>query len=297
MNTNDYKFVFIILHYLTTADTERCVNSILKLHGINKSVRIVIVDNDSPNRSGQVLKEQYSKNSQITVILAQQNLGFARGNNLGFHYSKYNLGADFIVMLNNDTYIAQSNFLEKIVQEYNDSNFAVLGPKIILNDNTINSIYQNLQSTEHYKKDLSIIKLEYCLNRVHLYPIYKFARKNMSKFLVYLGLKKQKTYANPNRRYKDIILHGSALIFSKMYIKKFDGLDDRTFLYREEELLYLRLKHSGLHNVYSPELEVYHNEDSSTDALTGGGRRKRSFVMKNLIDSTELLISEIKKAQ
>lgn len=295
MSTNSYKFVFVILHYMTIADTERCAESILKLRGADKNAKIVIVDNCSPNGSGRTLKERYSKNGQIKVILAQQNLGFARGNNLGFRYAKYDLKTDFIIMLNNDTYITQNDFLEKVVEEYKNSEFAVLGPKIILNDGMANSIYQSLQSIKHYKKDLSIIKQEYHLNRIHLYPIYKFARKNISRFLIRLGIKKQKAKTNPDKKYENIVLHGSALIFSKEYIRKFDGLDNRTFLYREEELLYLRLKQAVLKNIYSPELVVYHNEDGSTDAITGGGRRKRSFVMKNLIDSTELMISELEK--
>lgn len=295
MSTNSYKFVFVILHYMTIADTERCVKSILQLRETSKNAKIIIVDNCSPNRSGQTLKERYSKNSHVKVILAQQNLGFARGNNLGFYHAKYDLKADFIVMLNNDTYITQDNFMGKIVKEYENSKFAVLGPKIILKDGAANCIYQSLQSIEHYKKDLGIIKREYHLNRMYLYPIYKFARKNISSFLIHLGIKKQKAKADPDQKYENVVLHGSALVFSKEYIKRFDGLDDRTFLYREEEMLYLRLKQAKLKNIYNPEVEIHHNEDGSTDAITGGGKQKRSFVLKHLIESTKLLITELEK--
>lgn len=289
----NYQFVFVILHYLTITDTEKCVNSILKLHGYQNNIQIIIVDNNSPNGTGQTLKDKYSKNKKITVLLSQENLGFARGNNLGFSYAKHTLQADFIIVLNNDTYIEQTDFLEQITQEYKHSQFAVLGPKIILKDNKVNDIYSKLQSLNHYKKDLGIIKREYILNQLYLYPIYKYLRTALRNVLRAVGLKKRGVLANPNSRHENIILHGCALIFSKKYIDIFDGFDNRTFLYREEELLYLRIKESGLKNIYSPQLIIHHNEDGSTDAMTGGGRKKRTFVMKHLIKSTELLITSI----
>ncbi len=289
------RFAFVILHYLTITDTEKCINSILKLHKAQDTVQIVIVDNASPNGTGLILKDRYSKDKRITVLLSKENLGFARGNNLGFQYAKNILNADFIITINNDTYITQTDFLEQIAQEYENSKFAVLGPKIILKNNKINNIYSKLQSLEHYKKDLGIMKREYILNQLYFYPAYKYLRTTLSNTLKCIGLKKKNIFADPNNRHENIILHGCALIFSKKYINIFDGFDSRTFLYREEELLYLRIKQAQLNNVYNPQIEIHHNEDGSTDAITGGGREKRTFVMKNLIESTKLLIKELEQ--
>ena len=72
-------------------------------------------------------------------------------------------------------------------------------------------------------------------------------------------------------------------------------MDDRTFLYREEELLSIRLKKHNLNSVYSPNLQILHNEDSSTNAITKSNRKKQIFVDKNLINSTKILIKELKE--
>ncbi len=288
-------FAYVILHYLTIDDTEKCVKSVLDIYGSNDNVFIIIVDNNSNNSTGQMLEEEYKDNEKIKVIFAKENLGFAKGNNLGYMYAKTELKADFIIMVNNDTYLIQKDFHKRIEQEYDKSKFAVLGPKINLKNGKINTIYKELQTVEHYEKDLKIIKAEYFLNLVYLYPVYIFFRRNLKKILISLKLKKKPLFIDPNHRYENIVIHGCALIFSKEYISRFDGLDDCTFLYREEEILFLRLKKYKLKNVYNPEIEIYHDEDGSTDALTKGKRKKRLFVGKNLIISTTLLIKALKE--
>lgn len=291
---NEFNFVFLILHYLTYEDTKKCVDSILSRYP-QSNVKIVIVDNCSNNNSGQRLFQDYEQNARIAVLLLKENLGFAKGNNVGFQFAKKEWNADFIIMINNDVYLIQDDFLEKIILEYKNSNFAVLGPKIILKNNQVNDIYLQLQTLEHYKKDLNILKYEYFLNKIFLYPFYKKIRNWFRKLFILLGLKKDKISVDVNKRYENIVLHGCALIFSNQYIIRFDGIDDRTFLYREEELLYLRLRKNNLKNVYQPNIYLFHNEDSSTNALTKGLRKKRIFVGKNLIQSTKLLILELEK--
>ena len=291
---NNFNFVFLILHYLTYEDTKKCVESILSRYSQN-NVKIVIVDNCSNNGSGEMLLQDSEKNERIAILLLKENLGFAKGNNVGFQFAKTKWNADFIIMINNDVFLMQNDFLEQIISEYEMSNFAVLGPKIILKNNKVNEIYLQLQTVEHYQKDLTILKYEYFLNKIYIYPCYKKIRNWIRKLFILLGLKKEKISVDVNKRYENIVLHGSALIFSKKYIECFDGLDDRTFLYREEELLFLRLRKNNLKNVYNPKVFVFHNEDSSTNALTKKKRRKRLFIGKNLIQSTQLLILELKK--
>ena len=62
------------------------------------------------------LKSEYENDKTIEVILSSKNLGFANGNNLGFEYIHKNFDADFVVMLNNDTYLLDDNF-NKLVKE------------------------------------------------------------------------------------------------------------------------------------------------------------------------------------
>ena len=81
---------FLILHYNATEITKKCVTSILNLDG-GKDTIIIIVDNASSNGSGQKLLEEYQKTEQVQVVLAKENLGFSRGNNLGYQEMKKNI--------------------------------------------------------------------------------------------------------------------------------------------------------------------------------------------------------------
>lgn len=280
------KFCYVILHYKTIDDTIQCIESIEKYS--NKDYKIVIVDNYSNNGSLQILNKKYYNDDKIEILNTKENLGFARGNNVGFEYAKINYKPDYIIMCNNDTLLLDDNFCENIDKIYSKEKFAVLGPKIILKDKTINPVKTQFPSLKTLKKSLIYKKTEYLVLKTKiLLPIYDFFKKKRDEKL-------NKTYVDANVPHKDVILHGSFLIFSKKYIEKFDGLDPRTFLYREEELLYLRLKKYKLHNIYDPSIEIYHKEDGSTDSLYNSNIKKRLFVAKNQINSLNILIMELK---
>ena len=148
---NEKKFVFIILHYNTLNDTIKCINSILK-YKEKYDVKIIVIDNGSANKSGIELKKIYKDNKDIIIKLLSRNLGFSAGNNIGYEIAKKELKADFIIMCNNDTYLLQNNFLKKVIDEYNNSNFAVLGPQILLKNNNTNSICDEVPSIKLAKK-------------------------------------------------------------------------------------------------------------------------------------------------
>lgn len=279
-----YKFSFVILHYCTIEDTFKSIDSILKLNCKYK-IDIVVVDNNSPNNTGEILKQKYSEFDNIHIIINKENLGFARGNNVGFLYAKNELEADFIVMINNDVYIMNNDFCDLIIKKYEKYNFAVLGPKIILRDNSICYYREKLPTIREEKRIILKIIVRYLIYFLYLDKIFNMFYKRNKK-------SDNKNYKNNNI---DVILHGSCLIFSRNYIDKFDGIDDRTFLYCEEELLYLRLKRNGLLSVYDNELEVFHNEDSSTNYITKTERRKSLFKDKQLLKSNRILLEELKK--
>ncbi|HEM5053539.1 TPA: glycosyltransferase, partial [Streptococcus suis] len=77
---------FIILHYMVKEETIKCVESILEREMDN--IQIIIVDNLSPNNSGQELFEYYKGNDIVDVLLNDENAGFASGNNVGYSYTK-----------------------------------------------------------------------------------------------------------------------------------------------------------------------------------------------------------------
>lgn len=280
------KYVFVILHYLTIEDTQECISSILDSCE-EYDLHIIVVDNASPNGTGLQLKELYSSHDRITVILNEDNLGFAKGNNIGYLYAKKKLKADFIVMLNNDTLIIQKDFCKNIEDCYNETGFAVMGPMILSADgkyvsNPINEGYLDKKEVENrirfVKKRLFILKW-------HLDVLVKMRDIIRNK----QSVKNTKHYI---MRKKNVRLHGSCMIFSSTYLNKFDGLDDRTFMYEEERFLQKRLQDNHLLSVYDPKALIYHKEGSSTGYLQKSNRKKQYFYLSNDLDSLNILLSD-----
>ena len=119
---------FVILHYRAADMTRTCVKRIQALEGNH---HIVIVDNASPNGTGELLAEEYAGEDNITVLLNQENAGFARGNNWGIRWAYEHLPVEFVVALNNDVEILQKEFAVRIGEIYEENPFDVLGPDIV----------------------------------------------------------------------------------------------------------------------------------------------------------------------
>ena len=117
--------VFVILvNYNGCKDTLECINSLLKVK--YSKMKIIVVDNASSDESVSELKKYDEK---ITLMISPANGGFSKGNNIGIKYALKE-GADYILLLNNDT-IVDENFLNPLLDtaaEY--KNTAVVSSKI-----------------------------------------------------------------------------------------------------------------------------------------------------------------------
>lgn len=281
-------FAYIVLHYQTLTETQKCIDSILPL--IEESDIIVIIDNASPNGSGRLLLEKYADVSYIKVILNQENLGFSQGNNKGFWSAKYDFHADFIIMMNNDTMILQKNFKNIVMSEYEKERFAVAGPKI-LNKNFENSKV-NPRAPEHQTEKTIIIGqttnyIKWFLSYLSLDIAFEYI---VEKFLGFF----RNTEKEYNKKIRNVQLSGCFLIFSKLYITMFDGLNPETYMYLEEPILYARLRKSGLSSIYLPMLEIVHLEDVATMNVFNGKKvQARRFKYKCQMNSYRVLKNEI----
>lgn len=275
---------FVILHYMTLEDTAECVDSIEK-NIMYDNYSIVVVDNGSKNGTGKQLKYKYKDNKNITVILNEKNLGFAKGNNIGYKYAKYENNADIIVMINNDTIIEQKDFCIKLVEHYNKDKFHIAGPNIIsLIDNKKQNptikIFNNIDDVLRMRKKFNLLLKFNYLRCDNLFENILSYTKKLRK--------KEKVVSLKNK--DDFQLHGSCLIFSKLYIERYEGLYDKTFMYIEECILKYISERDNLVMKYYDDITIYHKEDSSTNAYMGNGYKKRRFYYKNSIESCDILI-------
>ena len=70
-----YSFGFVVLHYGGMDVTKQSISCVEKLYGTD--IPIAIVDHHSPDQSGEKLRQFYHEKEQITILVNEENLGFA----------------------------------------------------------------------------------------------------------------------------------------------------------------------------------------------------------------------------
>lgn len=277
---------FVVLHYLDLEMTKKCVDSIISNYR-EYNIKVAVVDNGSGNNSGERLRDLYKDNEKVTVLINKENMGFARGNNTGYHYLRKYYKPDYVVILNNDVIINQRNFLEKVNEIYFRIRYDVLGPDIYcpftekhqnpsrlipLTKEDVKELYEILdERIKHYNK--------YYIKKVIL-TFTEGKKKNVNK-----------QFIDYTKEYKDIVLHGACYIFSKKFIEICDtAFNPDTFLYLEEEILYLECKRRNFCMAYSPELCVKHYEDVSTKKAFRSDYKRDKMKIKNQLHSIRVLL-------
>ena len=268
----------IILHYNDAELTMSYVNNLKKLKWMDYENTIIIVDNNSPDGSGAVLKHQYRDDNNVIVLLSQENVGFAKGNNLGIIYARQKFNPDLYIISNDDIVIENMDFPKKLVAEYNKSKFAVWGPDIFStrrnsHQSPIRDEYINMDDLKKYIHDIDTkIGLLHFIDKLHIYNLLSRIKKKVGK------RKDSKSY---NLRQYGVVLQGAFFVLSNKYIEEYeDGLYPNTFLYMEEDILNLRCKIKNLKVIYDPSIQVKHLEGGSTYKLLNDRCKKYIFELE-----------------
>ncbi len=285
---------FVILHYMAYDETIKCTEKILE--NVREEKKIVIVDNASSNGSGQKLKEYFANNDDVIVILQSSNLGFAKGNNIGFQYIKSNFNCDYLVILNNDVEISDQCFKEKLDDAYQKYDFDVLGPDIYC---TTLDVHQSPKRLSSYTYNEVVSELD------------KYRKKSQSKYVTafkcYLkkipflkkmvhGKRRGRQQIDYNKTYFNVPLHGSCVVYSKKFIEKRSyAFFDQTFMYFELEILDYECHRDSMKTVYYPAIKVLHHHNVSTNLAYKSELQKVHFMNQCICESLEKFVELMEK--
>ena len=76
--------------------------------------------------------------------------------------------------------------------------------------------------------------------------------------------------ASYKKKYENVVIHGSAIIFSREYLNKYiHALYPEPFYYGEEDLLYLKCMRYQSKIVYDPSVKVWHAAGASATNSKG----------------------------
>ncbi|MCQ2165881.1 MAG: glycosyltransferase [Bacteroidales bacterium] len=279
------RFTFVILHYQASDVTRKCVDNILSRFK-GEEVSVVVVDNCSPDGSGKLLESEYLGEKRVHFVLMPANVGFARGNNAGYDYAVCHLDPDFIVVMNNDVFIEDDDFLKKAAALYESTHYAVLGPDIWSTDGSVHQSPTKLSPFTLRQARILRAKME----AKHKAYFFNFVTWNL-KLALGLASEKKKDVCGFDTPREGCVLHGACYIFSRSFISKRKyAFNPATFLYTEEDILHYECTRDGLKMLYDPSLKVNHLEDASTKAAYRSLYKRGKMKYGAYVQSLDVLI-------
>lgn len=246
MNT----FGFVVLNYRNYEETFACVDSILAISDENYFV--VVVDNDSPNDSFEVLSRRFEGHPKVKVLHSGRNGGYSYGNNFGIKYLA-GMNIHDVIIATSDTLVRSPDILQQL-RAIDADDLGVVGPQV----RDLNNDNQNPM--------LAKVDLPYIVN-IHYPAAAAFLRNLVYTWRPSLKtrIRSQKENAREEAPGGEVyMVHGCFLYLSRHYLKKCGQLDETLFMYGEEDLLAYTCRQHGLRTVYLPQVVVMHKDAAST---------------------------------
>ena len=247
-------FLLITINYGNTNITKKLIGSIEDCY-IKSKIKIIIGDNNSTKKTKKELKDIKNNSSlDIDLLFFDNNLFYwPAAQNIIVKKIKSQIDIpNWTIVCNNDIIINDKEFFNNL-SKYNGDKHTVIGPKILT----------------HNKKNLNPFMKKPMNNFIKLY--WKLYFKSFWISLVFNFLNKIKVFYK-----KEIIddsinqvyaIHGSIMIFSKTFFLKGGYLDSKFNLFCEELTTAEITKKIGGRIFYIPQLEVVHNEHTSTSKI------------------------------
>lgn len=277
------KVGFVVLGYCNYPMYAECVDWLLKIRNI-EDTKIILVDNCSPDGTGEKIKEKTKEIDFVTVLQNEKNEGFAKGNNLGYRYAKQDLGCNIIVVMNSDVFIKDQEFLNSLQNVVTENEeVAVIAPDIL---GTLD------RHTNPYR--ITPVSMKEARKRLFIKRVLSLLLKLGIDYRT-SGTKIADNSKEIQSRVDCVVPHGACVVFCDAWTQNEDkAFFSGTFLYHEEFFLDQYMRAKGYLCSYLPELVVKHIGDASLDDAIKLKRKKKLFVLKNQIDSMKQYMAFVK---
>jgi GT2 family glycosyltransferase len=235
------KVSIVILNFNGWKDTIECIESIRKI-SIPKDIKIetVVIDNASINDSVDEIKKVI--NNEI-LIVNKANLGFAAGNNVGIRHA-LETGADYIMLLNNDT-LVHRDLIKELV--------------LILEDEGIGGVVPKIYFAKGYEFQKRYKNSE--LGKVIWYAGGKMDWENLIGKNIGVD---EVDHGQFNERTDTELATGCCFLIRSDVLRKIGLFDEKYFLYYEDADLSERIKKAGYKIAYQPKAVLWHKNAGSS---------------------------------
>lgn len=290
------KIVFLVLNYKNMAETIKCVGSIRDI-GLS-DYDIVLVDNGSNDFSVQKMNELYGSDKRIHIVASEENVGFSKGNNLGYTYIKQNLAPDFVVVTNNDVLFPQKDFEERLIKSYEKFGFYVLGPDIFIRANKEHQSPMMLKLPTQSQLEKELKMYEYYQRHPQKWVRRRFFQGLKNRLcqsikclsLLYSAVK-GKEKIDPLCVYENCCVQGACIIISKDFLRMENKMfSPEPFLYCEELFLYKKCIENNYKIVYDPTIQIWHEDSSTMKIVTKNALEKARFTLQHHVTARRMLV-------
>lgn len=175
--------------------------------------------------------EMLPSNRRMIIIQTGANLGYAGGNNVGIKYALA-CSADYVWLLNNDTIVDKESLSAMIKLAESNTKIGLVGPKILFYDKP-----QIIQSVGGW---------------VGINPFHQLRRAFPA-----LDDGSWNYYIEPH------LIYGTALLAKCDVFEEIGLLDERYFMYYEDNEFNYRAKTKGWKSAYCWEAKIWHKEAGS----------------------------------
>ncbi len=238
------KVAIVLVNFHGTIDTLKCLDSIRAMD--SEACLTIVVDNGSaPDPSGEFMEAH----PWAKVIRREENGGWSGGNNTGIRHA-LERGAEWVVLLNNDTIVAADMMDRLLAAARHNPDHGILGPIICFMD------------------DPDTVMTDGC----------RFNRPGFPGFFERVPVPVRPS--DPPRVTPVDIVNGCCMMISRQVFERVGLIDDRFFLLHEESDLCLRAREAGFECGILAEPLVWH-KGSSTFKRTGSSLQ-RYYDARNL---------------
>ncbi len=212
----------ILLNWNGWEDTFACLESLEQVTYPN--LKVILVDNGSTETPA---REPALRFPDIEILSLDENRGFAGGNNIGIR-SAQEQGADYVLLLNNDTEVAPDFLDQMIAAAESDPLVGMVGPMI------------------YYDAEPDVIwsaggQVDRARGDAHMLGVDEIDRGQ---------------YGQAARSVDWVT--GCALLAKMELIERVGMLDERFFAYYEEAEWCARARRAGYRIVHAPQAKVWH---------------------------------------
>lgn len=223
----------VILNWNGVEDTIECVESLKKV--TYPDYNIAVVDNGSSGNDVEILKAKFG--DYIDIIENGKNLGFPEGCNVGIRYALEN-GADYILLLNNDT-VVDPDFLSELVRmAESDPSIGIIGPKTYFYDEP------NLLQ-------------------------FTWARIDLWRGMIFQPGANETDTGQCDEVHEADYVQGSCFLIKRAVTENIGLMDPRYFSHWDECDYCMRAKRAGFRLVYLPQAKIWHKLARSGGKITG----------------------------